>query len=257
MKDLLIQSQRVTGTRKSITVIDPERINEFFERLEATDIDLQLKTIIAVSLSGGLRVSECLSLTPDSIKENVARVRVLKKTKKDKKGNPRNPVYRQFHLHAVASRLLNKWSEVRREQKGGLRNFTKYFTVGRNNVYKQIVKILGPGTSPHSIARHSHMSYLLHVKGLSQMKVARLLEVWPLDIGEPTTPAEGPESAESFPEEHNEKHRISCVEAGRAVGFKTEKEANEFFEEYNRITEEIVELDMEKLALCKKHNKVF
>lgn len=179
MRDLLIQSQRVTGSRKPIVVIDPDRINEFFERLEVSDLDLQFKTIIAVSLSGGLRVSECLSLSPCCVDGDLVQIRVLKKAKKDRNGNPTNPTYRQFHLHAVAKRLLTQWAEARKKQHGGLKHFSKFFTVGRNNIYKRMVKVFGKGTSPHSIARHSHISYLLHVKGLNLMKVAKLLEVVP------------------------------------------------------------------------------
>lgn len=165
MKDLLIQSQRVTGGRKPITVIDPSRLNEFFKRLADSDLGLQFKTLIAVSLSGGLRVSEALSVRPCDLDSDIIKIKVLKK---------KVPVYREFKLHPIAKTLLTKYRDTT-----PIKHFGKYFNLTRNQVYKLVRKTFGEGTSPHSIARHSHMSYLIHVKRLSQLKVARLMEVWP------------------------------------------------------------------------------
>jgi len=160
MRDLLIKSQRITGGRKPITVIDPSRVEEFFQRLRDSDLPLLLKAFIAVSLSGGLRVSETLSLRPCNISDGIAKIKVLKK---------KVTVYREFNLHPIAQELLN--------QIKGVKNYARYFSFNRNTVYKQIKRVFGNGTSPHSIARHSHISYLLHTKNINHMKVARLMEI--------------------------------------------------------------------------------
>lgn len=161
MRDLLIKSQRITGGRKPITVIDPDKIEEFFQRLTDSDLSLPLKAFIAVSLSGGLRVSEALSLRPCDINDTgIAKIKVLKK---------KVPVYREFQLHPIAQSLMG--------QLKGIKHYSRYFSFNRNTVYKQVKKIFGEGTSPHSIARHSHISYLLHTKNINHMKVARLMEV--------------------------------------------------------------------------------
>ncbi len=163
MRDLLIRSQRVTGGRKSITVIDPSRIDEFFNRLKDSDIPIHIKTFIAISLSGGLRVSEALTLRPADFSDDIGKIRVLKK---------KAEVYREFRLHPIAANLLEEY-----KKRKGINHFGYLFKFTRNHAYKQVKKIFGEGTSPHAIARHSHISFLIHSKGLHPMKVARLMEV--------------------------------------------------------------------------------
>lgn len=181
MKQFLIMSQRTTGTRKPVAIIDPARHEDFYRALKmAPELSLMEKAIIAVSLSGGLRVSEALSLKPCNYNPNTQRftVKVLKKPQyvRNKKHEmiKAHEVNRVFQLHPVASELLQAYL------KASPKKYLGYlFPVTRQYVFKKIKEIFGQHACPHSIARHSHITWLLHHRNRDVMSVSRLVAISP------------------------------------------------------------------------------
>jgi integrase len=180
LRELTILSQRISGTRRPCLVIDPARYDEFFHRLkDAPGIDLEVKAWIAVSVSAGLRVTESLALRPADfdLAGGYFKVRVLKKrefirSKTTGEMLRVHKVTRDCKLHSVALELLTQYlTTVTR------RHFESVFQFSRQHGFNLIRGIFGEGASPHTIARHSHMSWLLHEKEQSDATVARMMEV--------------------------------------------------------------------------------
>lgn len=166
MKQLLIESQRITGERKMATLIDPERFNEFFAELRASSIELKLKVFLGVAVSCGARVTEALRLqVVDIDSQGYVRIKVLKK----RSGKQQ---YRTAKLHPIVFEMVQEFIAMQ-----GLRHFSKLFDFSRSWVHRKIKEHFGEHASSHTIARHSFFSFLLHNKGLSSEKVSKLMEV--------------------------------------------------------------------------------
>jgi integrase len=188
MEDLLLQTQRVLGTRKPITIVNPIYYNEFFKRLRyASGVSLTMRALIGVALSGGLRVSEALSLRPCDfqLEEGFFKVRVLKKRKTitrtkrvgktiEKYTLATHKVYRECKLHPLAIELIREYLESQ-----SLKHFEHIFNFTRKCVHDHIRKMFGPHACPHSIFRHSHISWLLHEKKTPDITVASIMELSP------------------------------------------------------------------------------
>ena len=178
IQNLLIDVQRGSKTqRKTITIIDPERLPEFFKALDIDpDLSDEAKAFIATALSGGCRVSEVLSLrrADYSLTKKEALVKCLKKktekvSKKTGKVLKINKVYRKFPLHSVAIKYL----EIVQKD---VRHFGKVFTLDRKQLWLILSLKFGGHFCPHSL-RHSHISERLHKRGENIAKVADVMQI--------------------------------------------------------------------------------
>jgi len=163
LSKFLIESTRLTGTRKAIRVVDPERFEQFLIAL--SESDLEDKALIGILVTGGLRVSEGLSLRKrDFFAENG---KLYFKSPVLKKGSAlRRIVLVHPKLKPTIEQALGK-----------VRQYDLVFKVSRKTVWTHIKKIFGADACPHSIARHSYISWLLHEKKLSAHEAARVVEV--------------------------------------------------------------------------------
>lgn len=184
LKDLLMRSQRISGTRKPITIINPTHYDAFFTWLKESNVKLPFKAFIAVCLSGGLRVSEALSLRRRDLNlaDGFYRVRVLKKRSSVERHRVvdgveetyelvANKVYRDAKLHPVAIQILQEYLDA-----WGIRSYDKVFPFQRNAVHKRVKRYFGKFACAHMM-RHSHISWLLHNQKLPDVTVSRILEV--------------------------------------------------------------------------------
>lgn len=189
LNDLLLQTQRVSGTRKPITIINPEKYDEFFMWLKDADIRLWLKAVIAVCLSGGLRVTEVISLRKRDfdLDKGFFRLRVLKKKKKLKRTREvdgkeetyflnTHAVHRDAKLHPIAIYIVREYLKF-----SGIGHHDRMFQTTRNSVYKQIKNLFGKHSCVHML-RHSHISWLLHIKKLQLMTAADIMEITPAKL---------------------------------------------------------------------------
>ena len=166
MKQLLIESQRITGERKLATLIDPARFSEFFELLRESTLETKLKVFLGVAVSCGARVTEALRLQVSDIdSQGYVRIKVLKK----RSGKQQ---YRTAKLHPIVFAMVQDYIAMQ-----GLRHFSKLFEFSRSWVHRKIKEYFGEHASSHTIARHSFFSFLLHNRGLSAEKVSKLMEV--------------------------------------------------------------------------------
>jgi integrase len=176
LTDLLLHTQRGGSTqRKSLTIIDPDKLHEFFVYLDESSLPDTIKAILATMLSGGLRVSEALSLRRCDLDldNEVATVTVLKKanfrtSKTTGKKLKCEKVRREFPLHPIAIKYL------KRQQKGK-RHFGKIFEMSRNLVWRKC-REFHKNFCPHSL-RHSHISSRLHAQNESVALVADVIKI--------------------------------------------------------------------------------
>lgn len=159
---MFLQTQRMSGKGSKITVIEPSQYLEFFLTLEVNEnMDPQFKAFLAIAVSGGCRVTEALSLKAGHIdSEGHFRIRVLKKRTEE-------PVTRPCMLSPVALEIVKDY--IARLKIG---TFENLFNMHRSTVHRHIKKHFGFNACSHSIARHSHISWLLHNLGISTEKVA-------------------------------------------------------------------------------------
>ena len=176
--DLLIQTQRKTGSRKKTSIIAPHLFKEFFTRLKSEPIDNEIKTILAIAISGGMRITEALSIRRCDIDlaDGFVKVKVLKKRgfykAKDGRTKPASPVYRD-------ALLIDEALEISRDYltKCGARNYEKIFGVTRSTIHRHIKKIFGADASAHSISRHSFISHLFFEKEQSNDEIQNIMEL--------------------------------------------------------------------------------
>jgi len=175
LDEILIDVRRGARTQRStITIIDPNHLNDFFNLIDELNFTLEIKCFLATALSGGGRVSEVLSLRPSDInfKTNEAKIKVLKKresriSKFTNKKLKINKVYRDFPLHPVAVKYLKKLCS---------KYFQRIFTLDRFQIWRELKKVLGQNFCPHSL-RHSHISERLHKRNQPVAKVAAVMEI--------------------------------------------------------------------------------
>lgn len=157
---MFLKTQRMSGKGSKIVVIEPGHYLEFFLTLKVNEnITPEFKAFLAIAVSGGCRVSEALSLKVGSIdSDGHFRVKVLKKRTLE-------PVYRPCMLCPAAHQIVKEYLV-------GRNAFETLFTMHRSTVHRHIKKHFGSDACSHSIARHSHISWLLHDQDISTEKVA-------------------------------------------------------------------------------------
>lgn len=177
IQQMLLKDQRVNGTRRHLIIIDPSQFEAFFGALrDSTELNLELKTFIAVSMSGGCRLSEALSIQRNKVDLNTGfiKIRVLKKRERIRGSKglliDAAKVTREFKLHPIAQALLNDYLSSHSVQ-----NYQRIFSLAPSTIKATIVRVFGKGACNHSIARHSYISYLLHHKNFSVEAVAKLM----------------------------------------------------------------------------------
>jgi integrase len=180
MNSIIHLTQRKNGQRSKIAVIKSENFNKAFGFVTESHLSLVEKTFLLLSMSGGLRFTECFNLRPVDInlKESTVCVRVLKKKKKKKsiktgKMLKINPVYRWVSLHPLALKSLTELLEVK-----GLPNFARIFDeVKRSTLDRHIREVFGKKACHHSVSRHSHITYRLHELKESPQVVAEQMQI--------------------------------------------------------------------------------
>ncbi len=157
---MFLKTQRMSGKGSKITVIEPSHYLEFFEAIKADQsMAPEFKAFLAIAVSGGCRVSEALSLKAGHIdSEGHFRVKVLKKRTIE-------PIYRPCMLCPVAFQIVKDYVK-------DMNQFDLLFSMHRSTVHRHIKKHFGSNACSHSIARHSHISWLLHNQEISTEKVA-------------------------------------------------------------------------------------
>jgi len=165
MKQFLIESTRLTGTRKPIRVIDPERFEDFIKALSQSDLPESEKLMVGILVTGGLRVSEGLGLRKWDFTEEDGLLYF--KSNVLKKGSA---LKRLVLVHPTLQPLIKKHLD-------SIRKYDLVLNMNRKTVYTHFRKIFGEDACPHSIARHSYISWLLHEKKLSALEASRVVEV--------------------------------------------------------------------------------
>lgn len=169
---------------KKIAIVDYHFFDEFLTELrDAPDVLLRRKAIIALSLSGGLRITEALEMQRSDIdlSTNMFKITVLKKHRDSR------PIIRDCKLMPIAAEIVKAYLEkypsknyeyifAIKDPKGEKSEKTK--KVSRQSAYNWVRKLLGPGACNHSF-RHSHISYLLHEKKLPHALVEAIMKVEP------------------------------------------------------------------------------
>ena len=166
LKDYLIESTRLTGERRPITVIDPHRFNDFIQDIPKDDnLSKEYKALLSTLITGGLRISEGLALRKKDFFTDKGKLyfksNVLKKGSKLK---------RTCLVHPTLKPLI----EARLSK---LRAYDLLFEMTRQSVWQNFKELFGEHACPHSIARHSYISWLLHEKKISPLEAARVVEV--------------------------------------------------------------------------------
>lgn len=166
LKDYLIESVRLTGERKPILVVDPARFEGFIEAIAVTDeIPEPYRTLIAILITGGLRVSEGLSLRKrDFFTENGL---LYFKSPVLKKGSA---LKRTCLVHPSIQPLVQARLDM-------VRHYDALFPYNRKTIWRQVNKVFGKDACPHSIARHSYISWLLHEKKITALEASRVVEL--------------------------------------------------------------------------------
>jgi integrase len=179
----LLHSQRVNGTRKPITIINPSQYHEFLAFLssEQCNIDLLTKIVIATGLSGGFRVSELLSIKTSQVNLDtgiISNIKVLKKKSfvKNNKGDdiPAHEVYRSALIHPSALPLIREYLNAYKSNESALLIPRK-----RNWIHTRVKELFGPASCSHAVFRHSFISYLLRVKQADTLGVVALMKISP------------------------------------------------------------------------------
>lgn len=156
--------KRVNSTKK-IAMLRSELLDDFFKEFIAdAQIDRGIKAVIITSISGGLRVTEALSLNKtDFYKEDgflYAESEVLKKKDKNEE--------RLIMIHPAAQAFMEDYLD----NKVG-----KLFDYTRDGMLKAVKRIFDiPGICNHSW-RHTMISYFLFAVNFSREKTAKLMHV--------------------------------------------------------------------------------
>lgn len=166
LKSYLIESVRLTGTRKPIRVVDPAQFIPFMEELARTqECPEPYRTLIALLVTGGLRVSEGLALRARDFYEENGNLYFKSPVLKKGSALTRTCLVHPSLVGIVKARLAL------------VRQYDVLFPYSRKTVWKWVRIVFGEDACPHSIARHSYISWLLHEKKLTPHAAARLVEV--------------------------------------------------------------------------------
>jgi integrase len=178
MKHLTLTILRKSGQRRPITLLDPLKIEQAFAAIQAAPESLEIRTFLAVALSGGCRISEALALRPRDLDlaAGTFQVKVLKKrrsytSRHTGKELACTQVLRTAGLHPVAIQLLQELTSLTKPK-----HFEHLFKVSNSTIDRAIARLLGESACAHSL-RHSHISWQAHVLGRSEMEVMESMEI--------------------------------------------------------------------------------
>jgi len=149
-----------------IKIVDPKMYPDFIKFVLdcRKNINTLYKLIITLELTLGARVSEILNLTKDNIifknGNYFARIKVLKKKKKDKKPKIE---WRISPIHPLTVPLLTDWLK-------SLRSDEKLFNLNRSTVYRKYKHLFD--IHPHCL-RHSMITYLIEIQGWSMQRIVK------------------------------------------------------------------------------------
>ena len=181
MKESLVYlTQRKNGQRAKVAVIAAENFEKAFEFVRDSRLPLIERIFLTVSMSGGLRYTECAQIRPCDLKieDGLVHIRVLKKKKKMRSNATGkilkvNPVYRWVALHPIALELLGEFLGRRGVAFYGL----IFKAIKRSTLDRHIRFLFGPYACHHSISRHSHITYRLHALKESPAVVAEQMQI--------------------------------------------------------------------------------
>lgn len=147
-------------------MVDPAQFDDFIAALSRTDeVPEPYRTLLGILVTGGLRVSEGLALRARDFFEEGGNLwfksPVLKKGSK---------LCRTCLVHPALVPLV-------KARLGMVRNYDALFPYSRKTVWRVVRRALGDEACPHSIARHSFISWLLHEKKITPMEASRVVEV--------------------------------------------------------------------------------
>lgn len=166
LKSYLIESTRLTGTRKAILVVDPAQFDSFIVALaESAECPEPYRTLIGILVTGGLRVSEGLSLRARDFTEEGGKLYF------------RSPVLKKGSALHRTCRVHPSLVPLVKARLATVRHYDALFPISRKTVWKWVRKVFGTDACPHSIARHSYISWLLHEKKVTPHEAARVVEV--------------------------------------------------------------------------------
>ena len=149
-----------------IKIVDPKQYVEFIKFVLGCrkNIPPVYKLIITLELTLGARVSEILNLTKENIifknGNYFARIKILKKKKKDKKSLT---VWRVAPISKFTVPLLAEWMQ-------GIGEKEKLFNLNRSSVYRKYMRLFR--IHPHCL-RHSMITYLIEVKGWTMQQIVK------------------------------------------------------------------------------------
>jgi integrase len=178
MKHLTLLTQRKSGQRRMLAIVNPLRLDEAFQAIRDSGESLEIRTFLALALSGGCRISEALALRPCDLDlpAQTFQVKVLKKRKSFTSRHTGRElrceaVIRTAGLHPIAAALLTEYLATR-----GARHFEPIFRVSSSTIDRALVRLMGEHACPHSL-RHSHITYQAHVLGRSELAVMDSMEI--------------------------------------------------------------------------------
>lgn len=167
-REFFIVEERVCSSSKPVVLLKGECFEPFLEKLrDDTDIELELKVLVAILVSGGLRISECLMLQrTDFFEANDGSelrffARVLKK-----RGEK---LEREAIIHPVVQKMV-------REYLTKLRGFDHLFSFSRKAALHRLKSALGQSLDLHAF-RHAFFSYLLFLKNMEIAEAAKLTRI--------------------------------------------------------------------------------
>ena len=179
------ESERVGG--KAVQVIKEECIDIFLKTLaQDVTVEPRFRCLFSILFSGGLRISEALSLKKSDITENpdgylVGKVKVLKKGNLKNTKRKNKEVYRDFIVHPIFKPLFVKLLASRKPSERLFDRRSNYKArivaqkVTRKIAYDNVIKTFGEELDCHSF-RHSNLSFMLS-KNQTQLVIAQTLKL--------------------------------------------------------------------------------
>jgi integrase len=153
--------------KRHVAVIAPDQFDAFLKKLiQDISIPEDLRLAIGVTVSGGLRANETLSIRRFDCEVDGDKVFIHTKVSKK-----RRAMTRPILVHPEVAGLLK--SVMLRKR--GLENL---FDFGKSSFLKNIKKYLGKALDLHAL-RHSHISMLILHKNMSIPEVSKLMEISP------------------------------------------------------------------------------
>jgi integrase len=163
MYEKFIQNFPRNHGKKPISIVRSECFDDFIKELVFDNsIKNTFRALIIACLSGGLRISEALSLEKESFFEEDGylffRVKVLKKRRDES---------RLVRVHPIAQSFMKSYLSSK---------VGKPFEITPQASCRKLKAIFGADFCNHSL-RHSYISYLLFQENLFHMNVSKIMHV--------------------------------------------------------------------------------